>query len=219
MPMNNLIIIDGISNAGKTTFCTSLIDDNTVLVDEVPLFIKKNAQKYHRTLLPTMPKTIEEEKYNQNILYQAEIDRFMFAHSIICAGKTAVMDRSFLSTVAMAYALDHQNPFKGSYDNAMLLLKEYIFLIQRLQPWDNIIFVILDAQKDQIESRNETRGNPLSPEWINEEMLAKERAFFKTMCDEVNGLFIDTSNLTIDEIRDILNRKISTIKRRRKKNS
>ena len=44
-----LIIVDGISNAGKTTLCTTLSNDGVVLIDEVPKFIEVAAPVYLKT--------------------------------------------------------------------------------------------------------------------------------------------------------------------------
>lgn len=47
MHLGNIIIIDGVSNSGKTTLCKTLTkDENNVLIEEVPLFIKNHKELF-----------------------------------------------------------------------------------------------------------------------------------------------------------------------------
>ena len=203
-----LIIVDGISNAGKTTLCTTLSNDGVVLIDEVPKFIEINCEKYGLKLSSTMPQTIEEEKYNQQILFRAEIDRLKMAADIIKSGSSAVLDRSFLSTVAIAYAFDSQNPFKGSYDNARELLKEYIKQIVELFKEENVLVFFLDVDKDKIQERNISRNKPLTEDWIDNGFLDKQRNFFKAISSVIRCQMINTSDLETSEIYDIISQKM-----------
>ena len=203
-----LIIIDGISNAGKTTLCTTLSKAGVVLIDEVPRFIEINCEKYGLKLSPTMPQTIEEEKYNQQILFRAEIDRLKMASDIVKTGTSAVLDRTFLSTVAIAYAFDSQNSFNGSYDNARELLKEYILQIESLFKQENVLVFFLDVDKDKIQERNLSRAKPLTEDWIDNDFLDKQRSFFKAISSVINCQMINTSDLEISEINDIISQKI-----------
>lgn len=203
-----LIIVDGISNAGKTTLCTTLSNDGIVLIDEVPKFIEINCEKYGLKLSSTMPQTIEEEKYNQQILFRAEIDRLKMAADIIKNGASAVLDRTFLSTVAIAYAFDNQNPFKGSYAFARELLKEYILQIGELFKEENVLVFFLDVDKDKIQERNLSRTKPLTEDWIDNDFLDKQRNFFKAISSVINCQMINTSDLETSEIYDIISQKM-----------
>ena len=47
MHLGNIVIIDGVSNSSKTTLCRVLTkDENNVLIEEVPLFIKNHKELF-----------------------------------------------------------------------------------------------------------------------------------------------------------------------------
>ena len=119
-----IIIVDGISNSGKTTFCDYLGIMGYSIVEEAPDFIRKN--KDLGVLSNKVPKTLDEEKSNQKLLLNAELMRLNIAKDYAMNEKNVIMDRSFLSTVAMAFALEKDLPFKGAYDYSKILEKEYL---------------------------------------------------------------------------------------------
>lgn len=194
-----LIIIDGISNAGKTSFCEYLSNKGYYIIDEVPLFIKKNESKYG-SLSSTVPKTLKEEKTNQKILLEAEHDRLLQAEKLVFENKIVVMDRSFLSTFAMAYALEKDAPFKGAYQNAEKLVEKYLFLLQNISSKIDIILIVFDVDRNTLIDRNQKRERPLKEEWIDEEFLDKQRISFQSLVSVLNGNIINTSDLSHDEI-------------------
>ena len=195
----NIIIIDGISNSGKTSFCEYLSKKGYILIEEVPLFIKNNRDKYD-VLPSTIPKSIDEEKNNQQILLNAEYGRLFQAEKLALNGKDVVMDRSFFSTVAMAYALEKDAPFKGSYDNAKKLAKDYLLVLQKILKRMDVSFVVFDVDKKTLLDRNLKREKPLNLEWIEEYFLDKQRISFNAFMSALNGRIINTSSLSFDEI-------------------
>ena len=64
--MGRIIVIDGTSNAGKTTLCENIERNrkNVVIVPGASLFVKIHKQKYPS--IPAIPKDIQEEKENQS---------------------------------------------------------------------------------------------------------------------------------------------------------
>lgn len=195
----NIIIIDGISNSGKTSFCEYLSKKGYILIEEVPLFIKNNRDKYD--MLPsTIPKSIDEEKNNQQILLNAEYGRLFQAEKLALNGKNVVMDRSFFSTVSMAYALEKDTPFKGAYENAKKLAKDYLLALQKILKRIDVSFVVFDVDKKTLLDRNLKREKPLNLEWIEEHFLDKQRISFNAFMNALNGRIINTSSLSFDEI-------------------
>ena len=197
-----IYVIDGISNSGKTSFCSFLGETGFYVVEEVPIFIKNN--KELGALSNTVPKTLEEEKKNQDILFNAEVERLKVAKSYAEAGKNVVMDRSFLSTVAMAYALEKRLPFKGAYDYSKNLEKHFLSEIDNISKNINIIFVFFDVNRDVLIKRNQTRENFLSTEWIDEEFLKKQNYLFISSAKILNSKVINTSYLSLEEIAKIV---------------
>lgn len=203
-----LIIVDGISNSGKTTLCNSLVNEDTILVEEVPKFIANNLEKFGSRMSSTIPKTIEEEKNNQEIFFQAELERLRIASEIVKSGKNAVLDRSFFSTVAIAFALDKKNSFKGSFDNASKLLREYVNLLNALFSSNDVYIVILDVDKHRIPERNKKRVKPLSLEWIEDDFLNKQRHFFDIVSGVIKCEKINTTDLEADDINEHIKKRI-----------
>lgn len=210
MMKGKVIIIDGISNAGKTTLCDFLSKEHNIIIEEVPEFIKRNKEKYGVDKLAEIPNNLEEEKFNQNLLLSAEIDRLITALDVINKGYNAILDRSFLSTVAIAYSFNNLNSFNGAYDYARELLKNYFVKINSLFKRDELIFIFLEVNKEKINERNLQRKKPLAEQWINESILEPQRRFFKVLSEEFQTEIINTTDLATEQIRDIIKNKIGS---------
>lgn len=197
-----IIIIDGISNSGKTTFCDYLGTIGYKIVEEVPDFIDNN--KELGFLSNTIPKTLDEEKNNQNILFNAELLRLKIAKDNAINGKNVIMDRSFLSTVAMAFALEKDLPFKGAYEYSKTLEKKYMEELKRISQFVNISFVFFDVNREVLVERNQKRKKELSLEWIDEEFLNKQKHSFTASAKCLDTILIDTSYKSLDDIAKIV---------------
>jgi len=200
--VGRIIIIDGISNSGKTTFCNYLVEAGFRVVEEAPDFIDNN--KELGVLSNSVPKTLDEEKNNQNILFNAELMRLKIAKEYAMGSKNVIMDRSFLSTVAMAYALEKDLPFKGAYDYSKVLEKKYLEEIKSVSQSVTISFIFFDVNRDVLMERNQKRKKELSLEWIDEEFLNKQRHSFSASAKCLNTLLIDTSYKSVDDIAKIV---------------
>ena len=197
-----IIIIDGISNSGKTTFCDYLGTIGYKIVEEVPDFIDNN--KELGFLSNTIPKTLDEEKNNQNILFNAELLRLKIAKDNAINGKNVIMDRSFLSTVAMAFALEKDFPFKGAYEYSKTLEKKYMEELKSISQFVNISFVFFDVNREVLVERNQKRKKELSLEWIDEDFLNKQKHSFKASAKCLDTILIDTSYKSLDDIAKIV---------------
>ena len=199
MHLGNIVIIDGVSNSGKTTLCKVLTkDENNVLIEEVPLFIKNHKELFMGKELHGIPKNKEEEIANQRFLLEAELERVKLAYYIIKSGKNAILDRSFLSTVSVAYSLDDNNLFGGIYINSVKLLREYYHFINDLQLNECIKYIFLDP--NMVKKRNETREKTLSDDWISTKLMNMQNRFFVNQIDICSAKLIDTTDLTLEEV-------------------
>lgn len=214
MHLGNIVIIDGVSNSGKTTLCKVLTkDENNVLIEEVPLFIKNHKELFMGKELHGIPKNKEEEIANQRFLLEAELERVKLAYYIIKSGKNAILDRSFLSTVSVAYSLDDNNLFGGIYINSVKLLREYYHFINDLQLNECIKYIFLITNPNMVKKRNETREKTLSDDWISPKLMNMQNKFFVNQIDICSAKLIDTTDLTLEEV---LNKLLEVTKKRSK---
>lgn len=197
-----IFIIDGISNSGKTSFCEFLRENGYCVVEEAPAFIEKNVAL--GDLADTVPKTLDEEKKNQDVLFDVEMERLRVAKDSAMSGKNVVMDRSFLSTVAMAYALDISLPFKGAYDYARELEKRFLAEVNGIDKSVSVNFVFFDVNREVLLERNKSRRKTLDAEWIDEDFLKKQNHLFFASADTLDARIIDTSHLSFDEIAKLV---------------
>lgn len=212
MHLGNIVIIDGVSNSGKTTLCKVLTkDENNVLIEEVPLFIKNYKELFMGKELHGIPKNKEEEIANQRFLLEAELERVKLAYYIIKSGKNAILDRSFLSTVSVAYSLDDNNLFGGIYINSVKLLREYYHFINDLQLNECIKYIFLITDPNMVKKRNETREKTLSDDWISPKLMNMQNRFFVNQIDICSAKLIDTTDLTLEEV---LNKLLEVTKKR-----
>ena len=102
--MERIIVVDGASNAGKTTLCEN-IEKNIQGIAIVPgasLFAKINRERYPK--IPAIPQSVEEEKENQRFFFRLELDRLIEANRLAEQGKTVFMDRGVLEILSVAYS-------------------------------------------------------------------------------------------------------------------
>ena len=202
-----IIIIDGVSNSGKTTLCNNLVNKDNILVEEVPKFVRNHPQIFNGQDMPPLPRNKEEELENQKFILNAEIERIKMAYYIVNSGKNAILDRSFLSTVAIAHSFDDCKNMSGTYMNALLLLKEYTNFIKNLMLDSKIDYIILVTDTKTVEERNNSREKILSKEWIDKELIEKQNNFFVCQTYFINVNLIDTTLLSTAEVLNEVNKK------------
>ena len=110
--MGRIIVIDGTSNAGKTTLCESLEKNiqNVAIIPGASLFAKIHSQKYSQ--IPDIPTTAEEEMENQKFFLKLEIDRLIEANKLANLGKDVFMDRGVLEILSVAYSFNESRKIK-----------------------------------------------------------------------------------------------------------
>ena len=174
--MGRIIVIDGTSNAGKTTLCENIekkIQDVAV-VPGASLFAKINYEKYPQ--IPAIPKNIKDEKENQKFFFKLELDRLEEANRLSKLGKDVFMDRSVLEILSVAYSFEKIKKWDGIYENSEILYKRFIAITKErgIELPDKYIW--LQADSEEILRRNQirqiVRGQKLSEnDWIGTDLI------------------------------------------------
>lgn len=93
--MENLYIIEGTSNSGKTT--TSKFLGEISNVEIITEYMEHPSS-------PKPSKNLEEEFRNQQIFFEIEKERMILASSLLANNKVVFLERSYLSILAVSYA-------------------------------------------------------------------------------------------------------------------
>ena len=202
--MERIIVVDGTSNAGKTTLCEN-IEKNIQDIGIVPgasLFAKINRERYPK--IPAIPQSAEEEKENQKFFFRLELDRLIEANRLAEQGKTVFMDRGVLEILSVAYSFESINGWNGIYNNAQNLYEQFISYARKMGISLPDKYIWLQANYEEIQRRNklrqQERGQLLSEtNWIEESLIGKQIEFFRKMCIPDNSdkvCLVDTNNMT-----------------------
>ena len=202
--MERIIVVDGTSNAGKTTLCEN-IEKNIQDIGIVPgasLFAKINRERYPK--IPAIPQSAEEEKENQKFFFRLELDRLIEANRLAEQGKTVFMDRGVLEILSVAYSFESINGWNGIYKNAQNLYEQFISYARKMGISLPDKYIWLQANYEEIKRRNklrqQERGQLLSEtNWIEESLIGKQIEFFRKMCIPDNSdkvCLVDTNNMT-----------------------
>ena len=206
--MGRIIVVDGTSNAGKTTLCENIeksIQD-IAIIPGASIFAKNHHEKYPK--IPAIPKTIEEEKENQKFFFKLELDRLIEANRMSKLGKDVFMDRGVLEILSVAYSFENIKKWNGIYENAKKLYERFIMITRerKIELPDGYIW--LQADYEEVLRRNQTRqierGQKLSEnDWIESDLINKQIEFFDKLCIPENKdkiRLIDTNYMTKQEV-------------------
>lgn len=205
--MGRIIVIDGTSNAGKTTLCNNLAQnmEDIIVIPGASQFAKKHPKKYPK--IPPIPKTLKEEKENQIFFFELEYDRLKEANNLSKGNKTVVMDRSVLEILSVAYSFNDINIWSGIYDNAEELYNKFVQKVQEQKINFPDKHIWLQAEHKEIVKRNRIRqielGQELSQEdWISKELIDKQIEFFGIIAEQNRDKFlhIDTNQKSKEEV-------------------
>ena len=177
--MENLYIIEGSSNSGKTTTINYLSEYSNIIVFNEFMDHERR---------PKSSTNLEEELENQKIFYEIERERMIKAHEFI--NKIVFFDRSYLSILAVSYALEKLGKFK-SYEHAYKLYQSMIKEDWFIKP--NKIYVLTSSFEEKLK-RNNNRVKKLKNNWIKEEFEFYQNEFYEKIELEFIKTIIDTTN-------------------------
>ena len=201
--MPKIIVVDGSSNAGKTTLCNMYSEklENVYIVPGASKFVKERSEEYPNGV-PKIPKTKEEEIENQKFFFDLEFKRLKLANEMMRKGKNVIMDRNFLEILAVAYSLEKEEKYNGIYDNACKLYDLYQKEAKKqgLRLPDK--YIILFAEQTTLEARNQTRNNILSSEWMNKSLIDNQKEFFSKFFEKYKdqAISVDTTEKSALEV-------------------
>lgn len=180
-----IIAVEGMPGAGKTTFIKKYIHNETASLPQLQI---KNRRVLNADTLETSISFLETEDYKTkqiNILEE---------HS-----KEVVLDRTFITTLAYCYARSKLNGKPEEYASLFNMhskIKHTITLPTHLVYMD--VSVNKSLQRRNAFSRDERYKN-----WFNPTFLGYLKEFYDIELKKVlplTPLYIDTSNLTRDEV-------------------
>lgn len=190
--MNNLYIIEGTSNSGKTTTCNKLKDIQNMII--IPEFMNS----------PKAPKpsiNLKEELINQKKFLELEKERYLLARKYLDRGQNVFLERSYLSILAVSYAFEKLGKY-SAYNNALELYGNILNSNWYIEP---SMFFFLTYSYEECKKRNLNRGKQLSENWIKEDFDFYQKEFYLMISDSIkNKLWIDTTAKELDYATNVI---------------
>ena len=206
--MNNgtFLLIEGISNTGKTSLCQELASKHNYKVIQESIRYLENRTNLPETDIMSTPESIYQEVLNQELLFDTEFQKIFDANLLIKGGQNVVLDKSFISILATAYAFELEKNFAGGVKAALDHLFSYCEKINRfhLKMPDKI--VLLTVNQSAFSTRNKQRNHVLSDVWIDPRITIQQELFLKMIVPlfRIPYIEIDTSNLSKSDIKNLV---------------
>lgn len=206
--MGKIIVIDGTSNAGKTSLSENLNRniENIATIPEATIYAKLHPQKYTKHI--NVPTNAKEEIENQPLFFKIELDRLQEANALAKQGKIVFLDGWILEVLAVAYSFEKIKNWNGIYKNSVLLYQKLLLEVEKQGIDLPDEYIWLQANSDEILKRNKSRqierGQKLSEtNWIEKSLINNQIDFFYKLQILENGdiiHLIDTNTLTKQEV-------------------
>lgn len=204
MEKGKIVVLEGTSNTGKTSTCKILErHKNCIIIPEAADWMSES---------PKSSRSYEEEIRNQKLFFEMEKRRMEYAKEMINSGKNVIMDRSALSTVAIAYA----NERCGKYLTYDYALGEYKKMLEDKEFVRPDMYIFLYTSEKERQERNLNRDKKLSESWLNTEFIRYQNEFYSLISKKIkNKLEMDTTdkeqNYVSDYIMELIKEKDNCI--------
>ncbi|AGQ23185.1 deoxynucleoside kinase [Lactobacillus helveticus] len=212
MSRGKIILIDGISNSGKTTLCNNLSKQlGYKIVPESIRYLENRLNEKGDNIL-YVPKNIQEELRNQEILFDLEFDKWFDANYFADHGQNVVIDKSPYSIVATAFAFESSN-ISGTYNKSLEFLDDFIEKAKRYKLYSPDLLLLLKADSSASSKRNLERNHHLLSVWTQESTRQKQEEILEKEFQELDmkKALIDTSNLSPRDVYDEALKQITSL--------
>lgn len=195
-----IILIEGISNSGKTTLCNSLKNKaNFEIIPEAIRYLENRLNDCGDNIL-FVPENSNQEVLNQELLFDIEFEKLYDANFLAQKGENVVIDKSAFSILATANAFQ-SSIIQGTYEIAEKFFHEYEKKIARFDLAKPDLSILLKADLEISEERNKNRKHKLLNIWTSPITRFKQERVLESEFEKINNkMILDTSNMSKEEV-------------------
>lgn len=175
-----MLIVEGVSCTGKTTLCEELAKSHGFfLAEEGVRYLERSFNKRREEIMG-IPASLEEERRNQDLLFNAEREKLKAAFRARRDRNKVVLDKSALSILSSAYAFNHIEGMFGDVQYATGKLVELVsaFSVEDLR---NVKIALLELDQATRQERRLKRDTVLDDTWLDKEVCALQNHFMSEL--------------------------------------
>jgi glycosyltransferase involved in cell wall biosynthesis/thymidylate kinase len=186
--LKQIIAIEGMPGAGKTTFVKNLHAKNIKTIKELSIGIPKDIKSNFR--IQQLFMLSEKGKYKKAVVSFKDNEKI-------------ILDRSFISTLAYSYAYCKTRNNMTDYEKILNLVKN----IKHEILWPTKVIVLDCSIKESIKRRNKFKNVIEYKKWFDKDFLLNFKDFYDNELSKILNIrpvFIDTSDKTILEVDKVI---------------